>query len=136
MKVLEPSTFSGSREAKEIENFLWDIEEYFKAAKIAEGAQVNLANMYLALDAKLWWHTRVLNDKHSRREPIISWESMKEELRNQFLSSNTSWVARESLKKLKQTGSIRAYIKKYNSLILDVIHILEEVHSRIATTTQ
>lgn len=76
--------------------------------------------MYLASDAKLSWRTRMLDDKNTRRELISSWETMKEELRNQFLPSNMSWVAREALKKLKLTSSLRAYVKEYNSLILDV----------------
>ena len=33
---------------------------------------------------------------------------------------NTTWMARESLKKLKQMGSVRDYVKEFNSLILDI----------------
>lgn len=33
---------------------------------------------------------------------------------------NTTWVTRESLNKLKQTSSIRDYIKEFSSLILDI----------------
>ena len=32
MKVPEPKPFDGARSAKDLENFLWDIEQYFKSA--------------------------------------------------------------------------------------------------------
>lgn len=32
-KVLEPKLFSGGRNAKELENFLWDMSHYFKATR-------------------------------------------------------------------------------------------------------
>ena len=31
VKVLEPKPFNGARSAKDLENFLWDMEQYFKA---------------------------------------------------------------------------------------------------------
>ena len=33
---------------------------------------------------------------------------------------NTAWMARKSLNKLKQTGSVRDYVKEFSSLILDI----------------
>ena len=32
VKVPEPKPFNGARNAKDLENFLWDMEQYFKAA--------------------------------------------------------------------------------------------------------
>ena len=32
VSVPEPKSFSGNRNAKELENFLWDTEQFFKAA--------------------------------------------------------------------------------------------------------
>ena len=48
------------------------------------------------------------------------WEILKKELKDQFLPTNTTWMARESLKKLKHKGSIRYYVKEFSSLILDI----------------
>ena len=33
---------------------------------------------------------------------------------------NTTWMAKESLKKLKQTGSVREYMNEFSSLIIDI----------------
>jgi hypothetical protein len=45
---------------------------------------------------------------------------MRKELKDQFLPCNTTWVARDSLKKLKHTTSIREYVKQFSSLMLDI----------------
>ena len=57
---------------------------------------------------------------------IDSWEALKKELKDQFLPTNTAWVVRDSLKKLKQTGIVREYVKTFSSLILDIKNMSEE----------
>ena len=51
MPELKP--FSGAWNAKDLENFLWDIEQYFVADRIPVGEQVMITTMYLSGDAKL-----------------------------------------------------------------------------------
>lgn len=53
-KVPEPKPFGGAQSAKKVENFIWDMEQYFRTAHIPEGEQVKFTSMYLAGDAKLW----------------------------------------------------------------------------------
>lgn len=52
-------------------------------------------------------------------------ETLKKELKGQFLPLNTTWMAQESLKSLKQTNTIRDYVKELNSLILDITDMLK-----------
>ena len=66
------------------------------------------------------------DDADAGRGKIDSWEVLKKELKAQFLPTNTAWVARESLKKLKQTGTVREYVKTFNSLMLDIKNMSEE----------
>ena len=54
-KVPESKRYEGARDAKELENFLFDIEQYFRAVQTnSEEDKVAMAAMYLAGDAKLW----------------------------------------------------------------------------------
>ncbi|PIN25087.1 hypothetical protein CDL12_02170 [Handroanthus impetiginosus] len=126
VRVPEPKPFGGARSAKELENFLWDMENYFQAAKIPDDEKVSITSMYLVGDAKLWWRTRLADDASANREPISSWDVLKQELKEQFLPSNTSWLAREALRKLKHTGSVRDYVKEFSSLMLDIREMSEE----------
>ena len=54
VRVPEPKTFGGARNAKDLENFLWDMEQYFIAARIPVGEQVTITTRYLTGDAKVW----------------------------------------------------------------------------------
>jgi hypothetical protein len=74
--------------------------------------------MYLSGDAKLWWRTR--EDDDSGKLKITTWEALQKKLRDQFLPYNTAWVARDSLKKLKHTTSVREYFKQFSYLMLDI----------------
>ena len=126
LRVPEPKPFHGARDAKEIENFLWDMESYFSAARVPDDEKVSLTSMYLVGDAKLWWRTRLNEDASANRPKIDTWEALKKELKDQFLPCNTGWVARESLKKLKHTGTVRDYVKQFSSLMLDIQNMSEE----------
>jgi hypothetical protein len=125
-KVPEPKAFQGIRNAKELENFLWDMEQYFEAARISANDQVSITSMYLAGDAKLWWRTRVQEDASMGKPKIEEWETMKKELKVQFLPCNAGWQARESLKKLRHTGTPREYVKEFSSLMLDISNMSDE----------
>ncbi|RVW43575.1 hypothetical protein CK203_107087 [Vitis vinifera] len=81
--------------------------------------------MYLSGDVKLWWHTRSNDDAESGRPRINTWETLKKELKGQFLHSNMAWMAWESLKRLKQIGTIKDYVKEFSSLILNIKDMLE-----------
>jgi hypothetical protein len=80
-KVPEPKCFGGARSAKELENFLWDMEQYFSVAKIGVAEEVDLTVMYLTGDTKLWWRTRTKDDLSAGRSKIETWDRLKQELK-------------------------------------------------------
>ena len=49
----EPKPFGGGRNAKDLENFILDMEQYFIATRIPFGEQVMITTMYLTGDAML-----------------------------------------------------------------------------------
>ena len=102
------------------------MEQFFQVAHVAEGEKVEITSMYLTGDAKLWWRTRVEDDKESGRPQITTWETLKKEIKDQFLPSNVSWMARESLKRLKQMGTVRDYVKDLSSLMLDIKNMSDD----------
>ncbi|KAL0408359.1 UNVERIFIED_CONTAM: hypothetical protein Sradi_1770300 [Sesamum radiatum] len=126
VKVPDPKPFVGARSAKELENFSWDIEIYFQPARILDVEKVSITSMYLTGDAKLWWRTRLSNDDNVNRDKIKIWNVSKKELKDQFLLRNTSWLAREFLRKLKHSGTVRDYVKEFSSLMLNVRDMSEE----------
>ncbi|RVW96754.1 hypothetical protein CK203_026062 [Vitis vinifera] len=60
-------TFSGKRDAKELDNFLWHMERYFEAiALMDEATKVRTATLYLTDNATLWWRRRFADIEKGR----------------------------------------------------------------------
>jgi len=53
-----PKTYGGGRDPKEVDNFIFDVEQYFRVTQLEPTLQVDTAAMYLTDDAKLWWRTK------------------------------------------------------------------------------
>ncbi|CAL5330901.1 unnamed protein product [Camellia sinensis] len=125
-RVPEPRAYDGARDAKELDNFLFDMQQYFKAVKAdAEETRISMATMYLSGDAKLWWRTK--HDEMQRGLCTIeTWEQLKHELKLQFFLENVEYNAQRALRDLKHTGTIRDYVKEFYRLMLDIKDMLEK----------
>ena len=51
---------------------------------------------------------------------IDSWEDLKRELKSKFFLKNVKYMARHELQDLKQTSTVREYVKKFSTLMLDI----------------
>ncbi|XP_038890158.1 uncharacterized protein LOC120079815 [Benincasa hispida] len=126
IKIPEPKPFCGVREAKALENFIFDLEQYFKATNtVTEESKVTIATMHLIEDAKLWWRSR-FTDIQEGRCTIDTWDRLKQELRSQFFPENVEILARRKLRELKQTSNIRDYVKQFAGLMLDIRDMSEK----------
>ena len=64
VEVPKPHGFSGKRDAKELDNFLWHMERYFEAITLTgEVAKVRTATLYLIDITTLWWRRRFADMK-------------------------------------------------------------------------
>lgn len=122
----KPMTYKGARDAKEVENYCWNMERYFRGVMLSEEAEkINLGSMYLADHALTWWR-----QKHSEIEAgtltVNTWEQFKVELKKHFYPENHTDDARRQIRSLRQTGSIRDYIEAFLSLKLQVPHMHKE----------
>lgn len=72
------------------------------------------------------------DDAYAGCPKIERWEVLKKELKDQFLTCKTAWVARDSLNKLKHTGTVREYVKELSSLMLDIKNIMRRTSSSIS----
>ncbi|TYK31693.1 uncharacterized protein E5676_scaffold398G00590 [Cucumis melo var. makuwa] len=82
VKIPEPKPFCGARDAKALENYIFDLEQYFRTTNtVTEEAKVTLATMHLSEDAKLWWRSRFV-DMQKERCTIDTWDALKRELRS------------------------------------------------------
>ncbi|KAA0047475.1 uncharacterized protein E5676_scaffold507G00670 [Cucumis melo var. makuwa] len=110
LKILEPKPFCGARDAKALKNYIFDLEQYFRATNmVTEEAKVTLATMHLLEDAKLWWRSRYV-DMQERRCMIDTWDTLKGELRSQFFPENVEILG------LKPWTKTKLYEQRFEDL--------------------
>ncbi|KAJ9686135.1 hypothetical protein PVL29_015160 [Vitis rotundifolia] len=126
VEVPKPQGFSGKRDAKELDNFLWHMERYFEViALIDEAAKVRTVTLYLTDTATLWWRRRFA-DMEKGICTIETWEDFKREIKRQFYPEDVAYLVRKNMRRLKHTSSIRDYVKEFSSLMLEIPNMTEE----------
>ncbi|GMQ10432.1 hypothetical protein CsSME_00053434 [Camellia sinensis var. sinensis] len=93
LEAPQPKEFNGKSDAKELDDYIWHLERYFKALNLNdEMAKVRTASLYLTKLAGIWWLR-----KHSEIEKgtctISSGEEFKNELMRQFYLKNVAHEA-------------------------------------------
>ena len=124
--IPKPKEFAGKREAKEVDNFLWQLEQYFAAREILDGAaRVQAASYFLSDVAMLWWRRKSQEMKEGTCV-IDTWEAFQRELKRQFYPENVAYEARRKLRELRQKSSVREYVKEFTTLYLMVPNLSGE----------
>ncbi|RVW43565.1 hypothetical protein CK203_107076 [Vitis vinifera] len=126
VEVPKPHGFSGKRDAKELDNFLWHMERYFEAIALTdEATKVRTATLYLTDTTTLWWRRRFA-DMEKGICTIETWEDCKREIKRQFYPKDVAYLDRKNIRRLKHTGSICDYVKEFSSLMLEIPNMIEE----------
>lgn len=118
--VPKPKEFKGTRSARDVDNFLWGIEQYFCAKGITEDVtKVTTAAMYLSDVALLWWRRRSTDVRRGGSE-IETWEEFRCEFKAQFYPEYAEDEARARLRRLAQQGTVREYVQEFSELMLQI----------------
>ncbi|KAE8662634.1 cytochrome P450 78A7-like [Hibiscus syriacus] len=122
----KPQGFNGARDAKEVENYLWRMEQYFEGIGLNdEAAKVKTAALYLSDTAMLWWRRKHADIERGACR-VDTWDEFKKELKKHFYPENVVYEARKKLRELKQRGIMRDYVKEFTTLMLQIPNMSEE----------
>ncbi|KAK8275099.1 hypothetical protein V6Z12_D10G115900 [Gossypium hirsutum] len=81
MDVPKPEKFNGARSVRDVDNFLWEMEQYFRAMGIEDDViKVNTTSIYFTDVALLWWRRRSTDEKRGGNV-IGTWEEFQRELK-------------------------------------------------------
>ena len=59
IKAPNPPMFKGVRDAQEVENFLWHLENYFNCNRVKNDEnKINIVVLYLSEMAMFWWRRK------------------------------------------------------------------------------
>ncbi|KAF2325760.1 hypothetical protein GH714_036635 [Hevea brasiliensis] len=105
-----PKAYDSARNAREIDNFLWNVERYFEAVGITEDAvKLHTVPLYLGDVATVWWR-RHSEDIKKGTCTISTWGEFTKELKRQFYPENAESEARAKLRRLQhKEGAIQEY---------------------------
>lgn len=82
----KPKHYLGAKDAKEIYNILWSLEQCFKALGVKDTKKVDHAILYLGDTIMVWW--RRCGDMEHGTCTIANWDNFKE-LKKQFYPEHT-----------------------------------------------
>ncbi|KAF3781161.1 hypothetical protein EJ110_NYTH37170 [Nymphaea thermarum] len=124
--VQRPAKYKGTRDSREIDNFLFQVEYYLDLQGIVgDDLQINTAAMLLEGDVVAWWRRKML-DIQKEICTIDTFDDFQRELRTYFMPPNTTRHAYRMVGELKHTGSLRDYVRAYQRLMLDVPDMQEQ----------
>lgn len=124
--IPKPKCYSGKRDATEVEDFLWHLEQYFKMANILnDQMRVQIASCYLTNSANVWWRWKC-QEVENGEEEINTYKAFKKALKKQFLPKNVDQRARETLCDLRHTTTLQAYVQAFTEATLYLKDISEE----------
>ncbi|XP_015167081.1 uncharacterized protein, partial [Solanum tuberosum] len=75
--------------------------------------------------AMLWWRRKEA-DIGKGTCTISTWEQFREEFKKSFFPTNVIYEVKRKFRELKQTGSIRAYVKEFTTLTLQIPNLTDE----------
>ncbi|XP_070050564.1 uncharacterized protein [Nicotiana tomentosiformis] len=120
LKIPEPKPYDGARDAKEVENFIFDIEQYFDVVgQLEEAKKVATAAMYLQSDAKLWWRVKY-EAIMVGEDTLNTWAELKVAICLQFFHENVEYNAQRKLWELCQTRLVLDHVREFSALMLNI----------------
>ena len=148
VKPPAPAKFKGMNKEPRILEWTHQAGQFLMSAGLTETVQgvFHITN-YLTEDAAVWWRLYCQRVERGEVGPILNWWTLRILMLEQFTEINRLTTLRDQYDAIKQTGSVQAYVTKFQSVILELPEKSEEdrVHKflkglkpqvQVATRTQ
>ncbi|GJS64506.1 putative retrotransposon gag domain, aspartic peptidase domain protein [Tanacetum coccineum] len=115
--VPKPSPFVGKREARAVDDFLWETEKYLEGVNVVDDAsKIKMVTRYLKDTAALWWR-RWYGDIERGTTTIDTWAEFVADFKKQFYPENAKNEAKSRLHGVGTTRSSSTAIAHAEALI-------------------
>jgi dUTP pyrophosphatase len=124
IRIKQPETYDGRKGSVDL--WIFQMQQYLLATGIKNEEQaVYLATNLLRGDAATWWrhHFKKMTNEG---EPLPNWKQFEKLIGKKFKPVNAVKTARDTLARLRQTSSVKAYNATFTSTILEIPNISEE----------
>ncbi|GJQ95655.1 putative nucleotidyltransferase, ribonuclease H [Tanacetum coccineum] len=90
-----------------------------------DASKIKMATQYLKDTAALWWRRRY-GDIERGMTTIDTWAEFVADFKKQFYQENAKNEAKSRIRKLKQSGTIREYVKEFTTLVLEIPELSDQ----------
>ncbi|GJU13413.1 putative retrotransposon gag domain, aspartic peptidase domain protein [Tanacetum coccineum] len=96
--VPKPSSFVGKRDARVVDDFLWEMEQYLEGVNVVDDAsKIKMVTRYLKDNAALWWRSRY-GDIERGTATIDTWAEFVADFKKQLYPENAKNEAKSRLR--------------------------------------
>jgi hypothetical protein len=125
VKPALPANYSGKNNSESLEAWLFSIESYFRMTGVSLDSQkIDLAGSLLRGPASVW-HRNVCSDLLPDEFRVHDWSEFKQELRDNFVTTNPARLAREKFYSIRQSGDLREYVREFRLLMIELPELPE-----------
>jgi hypothetical protein len=120
VKPPKPDVFRGGRK---VPSWLFLLEQYFNVTQIIDHTmRIHFASALLRDAAADWWRGYLMaaGATPPLRAPISTWDDFKAAITQHFQPIHEEDFARQQIQSVKQQGTVRDYIVKFQQLILQI----------------
>ncbi|KAF3781173.1 hypothetical protein EJ110_NYTH34457 [Nymphaea thermarum] len=118
--VQRPAKYSGSRDARVIDNCLFQVDYYLDLQNVVEeDLRIKTTTMLLEGDVVAWWRRKMF-DVENGDCMIATFDDFRKQLKGYFMPVDAERQTYRMGVNLRQTGSLREYVRAYQELMLDV----------------
>lgn len=129
-----PPTYDGKERNNPIKRWIIAMEQYFRITQLAEELKVGFAANALREAAQSWWLTLEkdrMNPDGSMRP--LNWNEFSDAITQHFNPVGSEVAARTRLWNVKQTRSVRDYIREFQEVMVEITDATEaELKDRFA----
>ena len=120
LRLTPPEPCNGER----IEDWIFAMDQFFQASRTPQELRPTFAATRLQGAALSWWR-HIVTGRAARNEPNLTWDEMRNQVRNQFGLVDAARTARERLDNLRQNESVATYIRTFLELVSQVPDMAE-----------
>ena len=115
VKTVVPESFTGVGRTRKVKDFLLELDLYFEAQDVDEGSKVSNAMAFLKEHALQWWTS--YREDNPEAVSNLTWADFKNLLKDRFTPQYQSLRDGVNMIKLKQTGSLKAYVREFSAFL-------------------
>jgi len=97
------------------------VEQNFNVHEVQNDQKVRLASLEFMDYAMQWWHKTLMDNGLNKRQPVVSWENLKQCMRARFMPPHYRKDLLLKLQRFHQgTFNVDAYFKELETMLIKI----------------